>query len=677
MYRIVIRKFLPALCALSVIAPLSSLHAADYYWNGTQTDWNDVTSWSTISNAPSPHPDAIPGASDIVIFHAANESPHTQNAILGSAQSILGLRTTNINTFEMKILGSGDQTLSLGASGIDHRFGGLTIGSASAGQRVNLTLMDSQSWISSTDATKPGAQAIHVRNTVSTGVAGTHVLTLTGINTGSTIHGNIVNGVGTLAIEKTGSGKWTLRGENTFSGGVTITQGTLAINTATALGTGTLTFNGGTIENAHTAGLAITRVFDKVINAGFIYGQDTSTSNYNLSLGATGSGTPVITFNNSVDITVKGSTRLTIAGHTINAAGHVLTKSGTGELVLGTTNNGSSDTKATFAGVIVSQGTLTLLQTGTSPDGFYLGNTTVAADATLALATNNNANAVTFYVNHLNGAGTITTQSEQSNGTTVRTLRIGDGNGSGNFSGTFTNPVNEDGYFAVTKVGTGTQVLSGNHTYTGATTISAGTLQVGEAGVGSIAADSTVTVNNAAASLAGTGTINGASVISNGFLRPGDSGGSLTGTITMAQLALNTNGAAILQIEGSDASSYDRIRITETDGLSLDGSISVTTSLLIGTSAFDTTFAIGNSFQLLDFTGNVSGSFLVGDLLRDGSGDNGSMFDLPDISSLSRLWDVSQFLTTGTITVVAVPEPSKTFLFLLGAWIIAQSSRRR
>ncbi|OYV03302.1 MAG: hypothetical protein CFE26_21370, partial [Verrucomicrobiales bacterium VVV1] len=83
----------------------------------------------------------------------------------------------------------------------------------------------------------------------------------------------------------------------------------------------------------------------------------------------------------------------------------------------------------------------------------------------------------------LNGAGKII---RNVGGNTTRTLTLGNNNASGgNFSGSIegasitSGTLNSSGIIAVTKVGTGVQTLSGANTYTGPTTINAGTLALG------------------------------------------------------------------------------------------------------------------------------------------------------------------------------------------------------
>ena len=73
------------------------------------------------------------------------------------------------------------------------------------------------------------------------------------------------------------------------------------------------------------------------------------------------------------------------------------------------------------------------------------------------------------------------------------------------------------------KAGTGSLILSGANTYTGATNVNGGTLSVN----GSIASSSLITVN-AGATLGGNGTV-GNTTINGGTLAPGNSIGTLDG----------------------------------------------------------------------------------------------------------------------------------------------------
>ncbi|MGD0541021.1 MAG: autotransporter-associated beta strand repeat-containing protein, partial [Tepidisphaeraceae bacterium] len=67
--------------------------------------------------------------------------------------------------------------------------------------------------------------------------------------------GGIIGGA--FSLTKAGTGTLTLSGANTFSGGTTLSAGQLDINSATAIGSGTFTINGGTIDNTSAAAITL------------------------------------------------------------------------------------------------------------------------------------------------------------------------------------------------------------------------------------------------------------------------------------------------------------------------------------------------------------------------------------------------------------------------------------
>lgn len=228
-----------------------------------------------------------------------------------------------------------------------------------------------------------------------------------------------VSGVisGTGGITHTGAGTTVLSGTNTYSGNTTINAGTLSVGAVANLGTGSTVLNGGTLAT-------------------------TATFNHNKAL--------IISANSTINTAT--STTLTYSGAAITGSGG-LTKAGAGTLVMPTGQNYTDKT-------IVSAGTWSTSgesSFGTLPGAFTSDQITFSGGATL-LATGNinfsSTRGITL------GTGGVVFNS---NGNTITVSNVMTGTG------------------AVNKTGTGTlryDVNSGTHSYTGTTTITAGTLQL-------------------------------------------------------------------------------------------------------------------------------------------------------------------------------------------------------
>lgn len=136
----------------------------------------------------------------------------------------------------------------------------------------------------------------------------------------------------------------------------------------------------------------------------------------------------------------------------------------------------------------------------------------------------------------------------------------------------------------VIQEGSGTTILSGQSTYTGSTTVNAGTLSV----TGSIA--SAVFVN-AGGVLSGSGTVGSTTINAGGLLAPANPGGVLT---VQGNFAFATGGAYLAEINNSLA---DRVNVT--GGAALSGSV---IAALLGSS-------VSKQYTILNAAGGITGTF--------------------------------------------------------------------
>jgi autotransporter-associated beta strand protein len=269
----------------------------------------------------------------------------------------------------------------------------------------------------------------------------------TGVLTASslTLQNGTVSAIlaGSASINKTTSGTLTLAGNNTFSGGITLSAGQLNLNAAGALGSGNFTILGGTLGNTSGSSVTISSSASQFWNANFTYA---GPNDLNLGTGA-------VAMNATRAITVDSGT-LTVGG-AISGSGFGLTKNGTGTLTLSGSN--------TYTGATtISVGTLALGASNVIAD---TSNVSVASGSTFALG------GFSDTVGRLTGAGSVSLGA----GTLTSTF-----SGGGGFL-TFSGVISGTGGFTLAGAADFNDFLSlsGSNTYTGATTLAGATLSLG------------------------------------------------------------------------------------------------------------------------------------------------------------------------------------------------------
>ncbi len=580
----------------------------------------------------------------------------------------------------------------------------LTIGPKASILLSNNTGFYNQESPASTLAISGGLDLNAKTLTIGLGASSTGNVTISG-NITSASGGNItINSAATVALS----------GTNTYAGATTLSAGTLKVGvdsvgsvgsiTSSAVGKGTLALNGGTFSSNSTTARTI-------LNAVTFGG--------NVTLG-NASNNGKLTF--GANATLGGGTRTLTAASDVQLDGILsngtLTKAGAGTLTLTAANTYTGATNI-IGGTLVAANVAAL--GGSLTTGVFISTSSGAGTLRLSTDTSVNAYTIRSSsanqgtivsdratagagITHVLGAAqlggntyNITKGSNVTSGTAAvsfASINVAGGDGStsklnpttadlvvpgavniasanGNktlelagtslgsaISGVISDNSTATGTLSLTKSGAGTWALSGNNSYTGATTVTAGTLIISSAGNLTSSASTvnggTLTVNglagavtvNSTGTLSGNGTVGAVVVNAGGTLAPGNSAGILTvsgnvslGGSTSLELIDNTLAAGI---------GYDQVSLTgATPALTYGGTLTLN---IIGSPQVGT-------YHLFTGFNTQSGTFSA---INYSVGGYSGTFDY----------------ATGDLTLNAVPEPA-TWALLAAGLVLAAGLRRR
>jgi autotransporter-associated beta strand protein len=397
-------------------------------------------------------------ASDTVVFDDSVGSAGTTNVTINNGNVNPGSVSVNNNLYNYTFSGSngittgaltknGTGTLTINTA---NSFGGgttLNAGTLIVGNNAALgsgTLGINGGWLQATGG------AITLSNSI-TATADIQIRTdSNSLALNGTVTGN--------NLIKSGTGMLTLASVNTLNGIVTVSQGTLQLNNVAAAGTAPINLGDANTGNANIQlTLGVDVGFNNTIT---VANQGSGTTIIKVpDIGIGTSGTGLITLNSAATIDGSAITNGYYQSQRAFSGSGTLTYAGAaGKRFIIVPASPSSS----FTGdIVIQSGIFEPRNNFTAPGG---NNMTVNSGAELRIDGGLTANA-------LNGAGLADCVNFGA-----ATLTVGVGNGSGSFNGTMKNSGNT---FSLTKTGTGTQELSGaNIIYTGATTLTQGTLRL-------------------------------------------------------------------------------------------------------------------------------------------------------------------------------------------------------
>lgn len=452
-------------------------------------------------------------------------------------------------------------------------------------------------------------------------------------------------------IVKTGSGALVLSGSaGGFSGGLSLEGGELILGSSSPLGTGTLSIpTSGTISSRSSSAVLqgpVALAANAVLtlsgsgNAAFA-GQIQGSGTAGLRIQSTGTTTLAAANAYAGNTDVRGTV---ILGHNLafGPSGAVLTTATTSSTIA---FQATTDLTAIPNPLTLGDGSSRVVFSGSSGMAFSGGLQLSGGSRTIQ-------NVITGKTLEFSGTTVLGLRSSG----TPRTLTL---TGSGNtlFSGPVVNG-GSSGSSNLLVQSTGTTWLSGINTYSGSTSVTAGTLVVnGRLGSG------TTTVGSAAA-LMGSGTLAGPLVM-NGLLAPGNSPGMLT----VASLVLGGSSTTLMELDGViRGTSHDSIAVTQAGGLTYGGQLQLD---------FGSRFSSGTVFDLFTFAGGATGD--LASVIATGS--YGSLTFTRSGESWTALaggQTLTFVETTGQLAIV--PEPTAAIMAAgaaaFGLWIRARPRKK-
>lgn len=473
-----------------------------------------------------------------------------------------------------------------------------------------------------------------------------------------TVSGGGIGGIGSLT--KTNTGTVTFTSNNTFTGAVSIQAGTVRIGDG-----GTTGALGGTGNIAISSGATL--AYDR-------------SDAVNLGRSATGGGTLVQDGDgtlrlgqagNNVNITVNDGTFQALDGgwasSYFSTANRVITVNDGGTLVTATHTLGGLGGTYNRPDIVINQGGLWQLN---GEQYFSAGDLTLNGGTVHVASNDIRLNSGTMIV----GAST-TGSTISGNAVTLYdtpTFQVADGAAANDLG--ISAPINQSGTQGITKTGTGTMALSGASTYTGATTVTAGRLNVN----GSITSATSV---SSVATLGGDGVINGAVSLS-GDLLPGQ-GGNTDRSLTING-NVTTNAGSAISFTITSMANHDQLIIGGGSSIGLNNAdlvVDLDDSLsfdFLGAGEGDDFLAqldsftgTGSWFKLI--SGTTSGMFAnVTDTMT--SGDL-SYYGLTGTQYTVNIEGQTFWVAQGSTYLVAIPEPRAALIGAIGMLMLLRRRR--